>query len=109
MGEPKCPIANMVCPRNNDPKRGKYCPAWLEYTETNVQTGEERITKECSFQAIPRFFVETIKASNRPAAAMESSRNEIARGFQELNSQVQRIPALLVENHHVEERSDDPD
>ena len=98
MREPKCPIAGMVCPRNSEPKAGKYCPAWLEYSETNVSTGEERITRECMFQALPRFFVETIKASNRPAAAMESSRNEIARGFQELNERVLRIPALLLEN-----------
>ena len=100
MREPKCPIANMVCPRNSDPQRGKYCPAWLEYTETNIATGDERVTKECMFQALPRFFVETIKATNYPSAVADASRNEIARGFQELNQRVQRIPALLLENRH---------
>lgn len=103
MKEPKCPIAGMVCPRNSDPQRGKYCPAWLEYTETNVQTGDEKITKECMFQAMPRFFVETIRASNRPAAAAESMRNEVATGFNELNRRVQRIPALLLESRRDEE------
>lgn len=98
MKEPKCPIANMVCPRNSDPQQGKYCPAWTEYAETNLQTGEERIKKECMFQAMPRFMIETVKAANRPAAAMESTRNEIARSFQELNDNVRRIPALLLED-----------
>lgn len=96
--EAKCPLANMVCPRNNDPKAGKYCPAWLEYTETNVQSGEERIQKECVFTAMPKFMVETLKASNRPAAAVESTRNEIARGFDEISQRMERIPALLLEN-----------
>lgn len=98
MREPKCPIAGMVCPRNSDPQRGKYCPAWTEYAETNIQSGEERIKRECMFQAMPRFMIECVRAANRPAAAMESSRNEIARGFEELNQRVQKIPALLLEN-----------
>jgi hypothetical protein len=100
MREPKCPIANMVCPRNSDAAAGKYCPAWTEYVETNIQTGEERLKKECVLQALPRFLLEGIKASNRPAAAAESMRNEVARGFQELSQRVQRIPALLLENRH---------
>lgn len=103
MREPKCPIVNMICPRNNDPKAGKYCPAWTEYAETNIQTGEERLKKECMFQAMPRFLIECVKASNRPAAAMESSRNEIAKGFQELSHRVQQIPALLIENRSDED------
>lgn len=98
MSEPKCPIAKMVCPRNADPKAGKYCPAWTEYTETNLQTGEERITKECVFQALPKFLVETLKASNRPAAAVESTRNEIADGFRRVSERIERIPAVLLED-----------
>lgn len=88
----------MVCPRNSDPQQGKYCPAWTEYTETNIQTGEDRTRKECLFQAMPRFMIEAIKASNRPAAAAESMRNEVAKGFSELNGRMQRIPALLLES-----------
>lgn len=96
--EPKCPIAQMVCPRNNDPKAGKYCPAWTEYMQTNVATGEERLQRECVFQALPVFLIEGIKASNRPAAAAESMRNEVARGFEEVSHRLERIPALLLEN-----------
>lgn len=96
--EPKCPIANMVCPRNNDPGRGKYCPAWTEYMQTNDDTGEKRLQRECVFQALPTFMVAVIQANNRPAAAMIDTRNEIARGFDEIGHRMQRIPAMLLEN-----------
>lgn len=95
--EAKCPMAGMVCPRNSDPERGKYCPAWTEYVETNMQTGDERVTKECVFKALPRFMIETVKAANRPAAAVESTRNELARGFDQINANLERIPALLLD------------
>jgi hypothetical protein len=96
--KPKCPIAGMVCPRNNDPEAGSYCPAWVEYTQTNLHTQEERTAKECLFQALPVFLVETLRAANRPAAAVESTRNEIARGFAEISHHMQRIPATLLED-----------
>ena len=95
--EEKCPIAKMVCPRNNDPQRGKYCPCWTEYTETNLQTGEERLTKECFFDAMPRFMIETVKACNRPAAALEYTRNELAKGLTHVASQLQHLPRALAE------------
>lgn len=81
MAEPKCPIANMVCPRNNDPAKGRYCPAWTEYMETNAQNGEERLQRECLFTAMPKFMIHTLQAANRPAAAIESVRNEVAEGL----------------------------
>mgnify|MGYP000736351240 CR=1 FL=1 len=92
--EPKCPIANMVCPRNNDPEKGAYCPAWTEYTETNHQTGEDRIQKECMFTAMPKFMAHTLAAANRPAAAIESTRNEIAKGFSQVSEAVSQIPQI---------------
>lgn len=97
MREPKCPIANMRCPRNNDPERGAYCPAWTEYAETNAATGEERVTKECMFQALPRFMVEVVRASNRPAAAVESTRNELAKGFAEVTQAMHRMPEVMAQ------------
>lgn len=75
MREPKCPIAGIRCPRNNDPEKGTYCPAWTEYMESNPQ-GEERLQKECLFSAMPKFMIHTLAAANRPAAAIESLRNE---------------------------------
>lgn len=81
MREQKCPVTNIRCPKNNDPERGAWCPCWWEWLETNVATGEERLNKDCGLRAAPVFLTEVIKASNRPAAAVESARNEIVKGF----------------------------
>lgn len=71
----------------------KGCPCWTELVETNIQTGEERITKECLFKLMPRLMVEVIKASNRPAAAVESMRNvlvdNLSHGFSALVNAVE--------------------
>jgi hypothetical protein len=77
------------CPGRND---DQGCPAWVEYMQENVATGEQRLHKECLFQALPVFLVEVVKASNRPAAAVESMRNEVAGGFARL---VEAAPRLL--------------
>lgn len=67
------------------PESEKGCPCWTEIIETNIQTGAERITKDCLFKLMPRLMIEVIKASNRPAAAVESMRNSLvenlAHGF----------------------------
>lgn len=72
------------CPQNNDPERGPSCPAWWEWVEENTATGETRIERMCGWQGMPKFLTEVIKASNRPAAAIESTRNEIVSGFQRI-------------------------
>ena len=77
----KCPLIGAVCPQNNDPARGNYCPIWWEASLVNVQTGETALRKECGWSLLPVFLIEVIKASNRPAAAIESTRNEIAEGL----------------------------
>jgi hypothetical protein len=77
------------CPQRND-EHG--CPWWWELMEANVATGEERLTKGCGKALLPRLMVEVIKASNRPAAAVESCRNEIAGGFAQV---VAAMPALV--------------
>lgn len=63
----------------------KACPAWISeqagFMETNISTGEERFIVGCFFQVIPKLMVEVIKASNRPAAAVESMRNETTLGL----------------------------
>ena len=59
------------------PESEKGCPCWTELVETNIQTGEERITKDCLLKLMPRLMIEVIKASNRPAAAIESTRNSL--------------------------------
>lgn len=80
------------CPQRND-ENG--CPAWVEYTQENPQTGEQRIQKQCLFQALPVFLIESIKAANRPAAAIESTRNELAEQLQQgFGALVQALPML---------------
>lgn len=71
------------CPQNNT-ENG--CPCWCEVVWTNLQTGEEKIIKNCLFQMLPEMLVEVIKASNRPSAAIESTRNEIVNGFLKLSN-----------------------
>ena len=80
------------------PESEKGCPCWTELLETNIQTGEERITKDCLFKLMPRLMVEVIKASNRPAAAIESTRNaliyNLTRGFGSLVNVIEETKAL---------------
>lgn len=66
------------CPRNNTEDG---CPAWTEFMVHSVATGEDTMHRQCIFQALPVLLTHVIKASNRPAAAIESTRNEIAKGL----------------------------
>jgi hypothetical protein len=79
--EGKCAIINGRCPRTNDPTAKIYCPFWTNgVVLTNIMTGEEKI-EFCGARMLVPSMIEVIKASNRPAAVMESARNEIANGF----------------------------
>lgn len=49
---------------------------WWETVQTNIQTGEEAITKGCGYQQLPIYLVEVIKASNRPAEEMSKIREK---------------------------------
>lgn len=66
-----------TCPQRND---GEGCPAWMELIENNPG-GEQRLNKVCLLAYFPQLVVQLIKAANRPAAAVESCRNEIVQGF----------------------------
>jgi hypothetical protein len=79
------------CPGRND---DQGCPAWVEYMQENPATGEQRLQRECLFQALPVFLIEVVKASNRPAAAVESMRNEMVAGL----GQVAKALPLLLED-----------
>ena len=59
------------------------CPMFWE-TMWNITTGEEKLIKSCGFEQLPHYLTEVVKASNRPAAAIESTRNEIVNGFVKL-------------------------
>ncbi|MDD3493691.1 MAG: hypothetical protein PHZ19_09380 [Candidatus Thermoplasmatota archaeon] len=80
----KCALINAVCPRTNNQAAKSFCPAWSEgIVWQNPQTGEEKVM-HCAFEALMPALIEVIKASNRPAAAIETTRNEIVKGFQSL-------------------------
>lgn len=73
------------CPENNGEKG---CPCWIDgMAETNIQTGEERISRGCLFTFLPRWLTLVIQASNRPAAAFESARNEIVKAINTVSDQ----------------------
>lgn len=68
------------------------CPAWWETVWNNVADGQTKVIRGCGFEQLPLYIVELIKASNRPAAAVESARNEIANGFEQLVSTMRALP-----------------
>jgi len=80
----KCLIVGTKCPETSDRNAKAYCPWWKDEGEMfvmkNSKTGEERI-EQCGARVMVQGQMEVIKASNRPAAVMESTRNEIADGF----------------------------
>lgn len=49
---------------------------WWEFLAQPVGQTQSEIKKMCGYQALPIFLTEVISASNRPAAAVESLRNE---------------------------------
>jgi len=63
----------------------------------NLQ-GEEKVV-QCAFEAMFDALIEVIKASNRPAAAIESTREEIIKGFEGL----QMLAAARVAQAMIEE------
>ena len=64
------------CPECND-ENG--CPMWWE-TIWEKPSGEVKIIKACGYTQLPLYLIELVKASNRPAAAIESFRNEMVKG-----------------------------
>lgn len=79
----KCALTNRKCPKTNDQNAKFFCPAWHDgIVWTNSQTNEEKIVN-CSFEMMIPAMIEVIQASNRPAAAIESTRNEISKQLQE--------------------------
>ena len=84
------------CPANNDPSAGRACPAWWETVWTTPQ-GEMKNQKACAWVQLPHFLIEVIKASNRPAAALESTRNEIAVWLSRIANAVKSSPMMLAQ------------
>ena len=66
------------------------CPMWWETVWTNTQTGEVQTLRGCGFEQLPLYLLEVVKASNRPAAAIESTRNSIVEGLGKLGVALDR-------------------
>lgn len=75
------------CPQNNT-ENG--CPAWTELVMENPETKEVRIDRACFFQNFQKLMIEVIKASNRPAAAIERNGNMLVNAFHETSQQFLR-------------------
>lgn len=103
------------CPHRHDPAG---CPCWISeqagFVETNPASGEERFITGCFYQVIPRLMCAVIAASNRPAAAIEGTRNEISHGLAliaQSMAQPRAVPAVAAEPEperiaHVKEASE---
>ena len=79
------------CPKHARLAEGG-CPAWWETVQTHLESGAVNVWKECAWLQMPTYLIEVIKASNRPAAAVESTRNEMAKGLA-LIAEVMRVEA----------------
>lgn len=84
------------CPEDNS---AKGCPMWWEISETEELTGQTRIRKACGYVLMPTYFQMMIRASNRPAAAENSTRNELSRkmgeGFDKIAQVLQNMPKTI--------------
>ena len=69
------------CPKDGAGDNSNGCPKWWKTVQTNIQTGEVKVWEECGDVQIATYLTEVIKASNRPAAAVESMRNEMVVGL----------------------------
>ncbi len=75
--EPRCALIGAPCPRTGNPDAATFCPLWSDgITWTNTRTGQETV-EHCGARMLVPGLIETIKASNRPAAATEQLRNGV--------------------------------
>ena len=59
------------CPQSNG-ENG--CPMWWEFMAFEIGSSKEELKKMCGYQALPIFLIETVRASNRPAAELGALR-----------------------------------
>jgi hypothetical protein len=64
------------CKRCNKDTRTD-CPCYVEWIETNGQTGEQRIKKGCVFQILPELLIANTKSSDGLHNITSSLRNEL--------------------------------
>lgn len=88
-----------TCERCPHRYRKAGCPCWITekhgFLETHIQTGEQRIVTGCFYEVMPKLMMHVVQAANRPAAAVESTRNEIVRGFDAIDERMRDLPSRL--------------
>jgi len=94
----KCVIAGCKCPQTNDRNARWFCPAWQPAIWTNPQTGEEKVIN-CVIEAQHMSLIATVQAASSASAEINSTRNEIAKGFECLN----KLAAISVSQRLIEE------
>ncbi len=104
MAEGKCALINGVCPKTSDSREKRYCPFWDDdpMIWENTATGEQKVF-HCSAMMMMRTQKEVIAASNRPAAAVESVRNEIANGMAQVAGVLTKISTQAQLEHKKED------
>jgi hypothetical protein len=84
------------------------CPDWVDESwglvETNIQTGETRLTTGCLKHIIVRTLGQMFAACNRPAAAIESTRNEIVVGFTKVAEALNKQQEYINNNLRIEKK-----
>lgn len=84
-----------TCPQCPNRYTLRGCPHWITeahgFEEENIQTGEKRRVTGCYHTVSVRMMDHVVQASNRPAAAVESTRNEIVKGFVRVTDQVIKL------------------
>ncbi len=91
-------MAGRACPQTSDKNARHFCPAWSDggVVWQHNATGEERVV-HCAFEALMPALTQVIAASNRPAAAIEATRNEIAEGLGRVAQAVAQVPMRLLQ------------
>lgn len=82
------------CPQSNT-ELG--CPHWMEISMTNDKGGQ-KIDKACGHVLMPQLLMMTVNAANRVTEQVSGVQNEIAKGFQGLNTIVQLKVAERLNN-----------
>lgn len=94
----KCAIINAKCPETSDVNARVFCPLWNDsdehFIETNIQTGQQRITR-CAARVLIKGMIHTIKAADAPSVEINEVRNEIAKGFAHVAEGVARLPLMI--------------
>ena len=93
----KCLIVSARCPETSDTNAKFYCPWWKGdgdlFVVKNSMTGEER-AEQCGARVMVQAQIEVIKASNRPAAAIESVRNELSSGLDKIANGISKVKLI---------------